>query len=182
MELNKKTIPTEFLEMLPEGFLFLKKHGRRFLVVEEVTCPEGCSLMDHAVRIHGEPSIKLQIETGDVGGRMFVDPYWGGHEKLYGFIPKPGIVKAACPSCGGSLIVRRECPEGCCDESIVLALPGDNRIFVCARLGCPGHHLHIADIPEAIIAQVDDINFSKQGIQDENYFFNTQLDDVFRGI
>ena len=50
MKLTDKAIPTEFLEMLPEGFLFLNKHGRRFLVVEEVTCPAGCSLMDDAVR------------------------------------------------------------------------------------------------------------------------------------
>ena len=181
MELTEKTIPTEFLEMLPEGFLFLNKHGRRFLVVEEVTCPEGCSLMDPAVKIHGEPSITMHLETGDVGGRMFVDAFWGGHEKLYGFIPKPGIAKVACPSCGISLITKRECPEGCCGECIVLTLPGDNKIFVCARLGCPGHHLHIADIPESIIAQVDDIHFSQQGLQDANYF-GEQNDDIFQGI
>jgi hypothetical protein len=181
MKLTDKAIPTEFLELLPEGFLFLKKHGRRFLVVEEVTCPAGCSLMDDAVKIHGEPSIKMQIETADVGGLMFVDAFWGGHEKLYGFIPKPGIVRAACPSCGRSLIVQRGCPESCCDECIVLALPGDNKIFVCARLGCPGHHLHITEMPESIIAQVDDINFSHEGIRDANYF-SGQIDDIFQGI
>lgn len=181
MKLIDKAIPAEFLEMLPEGFLFLNKHGRRFLVVEEVTCPAGCSLMDDAVKLHGEPSIKMQIETEEVGGLMFVDAFWGGHEKLYGFIPKAGIVRAACPSCGHSMIVKRECPEGCCDECIVLALPGDNKIFVCARLGCPGHHLHIAEMPESIIAQVDDINFSGEGSQDANYF-SAPTDDMFRGI
>ena len=181
MKLTDREIPAEFLEMLPEGFLFLNKHGRRFLVVEGVTCPAGCSLMDDAVRIHGEPSIKMRIETGDVSGLMFVDAFWGGHEKLYGFIPKPGIVAAACPSCGRSLIVTRECPEGCCDQCIVLALPGENKIFVCARLGCPGHHLHITEMPESIIAQVDDINFSREIIRDANYF-SAQVDDIFRGI
>ena len=181
MKLIDKAIPIEFLEMLPEGFLFLNKHGKRFLVVEEVTCPAGCSLMDGAVRIHGEPSIKMEIETEDVGGLMFVDAFWGGHEKLYGFIPKPGIVGAACPSCGQSMIVKRECPEGCCDQCIVLTLPGDNKIFVCARLGCPGHHLHIGEMPESVIAQVDDINFSHEGIPDANYF-SGQTDDIFRGI
>jgi hypothetical protein len=181
MKLTDKAIPTEFLEMLPEGFLFLQKQGKHFLVVEEVTCQAGCSLMDDAVKIHGEPSIKLQIETGDVAGRMFVDAFWGGHEKLYGFIPKPGIISAACPSCGRSLMVRRECPEGCGDECIVLTLPGDNKIFVCARLGCPWHHLHIADMPESIIAQVDDINLSHEGIRDVTYF-SPPDDDTFRGI
>ena len=181
MKLTDKAVPTEFLEMLPEGFLFLNKHGRRFLVVEEVTCQAGCSLMDDAVRIHGEPSIKMQIETEDVGGLMFVDAFWGGHEKLYGFIPKPGIVKAACPSCGRSLIVQRECPEDCCDQCIVLTLPGDNKIFVCARLGCPGHHLYIAEMPETIIAQVDDINFPHQGIREASYF-GSEDDDLFQGI
>jgi hypothetical protein len=181
MKLIDKAIPTEFLEMLPEGFLFLNKHGKRFLVVEEVTCPAGCSLMDPAVKIHGEASIKMQIESGDAGGLMFVDAFWGGHEKLYGFIPKPGIVSAACPSCSRSLIVQRECPEGCCDRCIVLALPGENKIFVCAQLGCPGHHLHIAQMPESIIAQVDDINFSHEGIRDTNYF-SAPSDDIFRGI
>ena len=88
---------------------------------------------------------------------------------------------AACPSCGRSLIVTRECPEGCCDQCIVLALPGENKIFVCARLGCPGHHLHITEMPESIIAQVDDINFSREIIRDANYF-SAQVDDIFRGI
>jgi hypothetical protein len=137
--------------------------------------------MDDAVKIHGEPSIKMQIETGDVGGLMFVDAFWGGHEKLYGFIPEPGIVRAACPSCGRSLIVEQECPEGCCGECIVLALPGDNRISVCARLGCPGHHLHIAEMPESIVAQLDDINLSHEAIRDANYF-SAPTDDIFRGI
>ena len=72
-------------------------------------------------------------------------------------------------------------PEGCCGECIVLALPGDNRIFVCARLGCPGHQLHIVEMPESIVAQVDDINFSPEGIPDANYF-SGQTDDIFRGI
>jgi hypothetical protein len=112
---------------------------------------------------------------------MFVDAFWGGHEKLYGFIPEPGIVAAACPSCGCSLIAKRECPEGCCDQCIVLSLPGGNKIFVCARLGCPGHHLHIAEMPESVIAQVDDINFSKQDVRDANYF-SAPSDDIFRGI
>jgi hypothetical protein len=112
---------------------------------------------------------------------MFVDAFWGGHEKLYGFIPTPGVVSAACPSCSRSLIVQRECPEGCCDQCIVLALPSENKIFVCARLGCPGHHLHIAQMPESIIAQVDDINFSHEGIRDTNYF-SAPTDDIFRGI
>ena len=86
-----------------------------------------------------------------------------------------------CPSCGRSLIVQRECPEGCGDDCIVLTLPGDNKIFVCARLGCPAHHLHIAEMPESIIAQVDDINLSHEGVRDVNYF-SPPDDDTFRGI
>jgi hypothetical protein len=36
-------------------------------------------------------------------------------------------------------------------------------------------------MPESIIAQVDDINFSHEGIRDTNYF-SAPTDDIFRGI
>ncbi len=61
MELVHTKIPREFLDRLPEGMKFIHRHGKEFLVVEEIFCPKGHSLMSDSVRIHGEPSIRIAV-------------------------------------------------------------------------------------------------------------------------
>jgi len=178
MELSYQKIPVEFLSSLPEGIKFVNKHGRGYLIVDEIYCPQGHDLVAESVRIHGEPSIRIEVDTGASRGLVFVDAFWGGHAKLYGFIPVISdgmpILRAFCPECGVDLVVERECNlEGCgSGSSIVLALPGGrNKIYVCAKLGCAGHHIEIVELPEDLAGQVDEINY-----------FGAQPDDVFQGI
>lgn len=46
----------------------------------------------------------------------------------------------------------------------MLTLPdGGNRIWICARLGCVGHHVEVAGLPEVSSAQLDGINFYTRG-------------------
>jgi len=58
MELSYQKIPVEFLSSLPEGIKFVNKHGRGYLIVDEIYCPQGHDLVVESVRIHGEPSIR----------------------------------------------------------------------------------------------------------------------------
>lgn len=170
-------IPDAFLRALPQGISLVEHHGQGFLAVGSVRCPAGHELIDEDVRIHGQPSIRFAIDTGASRGRIYVDPFWGGHDKLYDFIPvatrTQPVLRASCPECGTSLIARRPCGvPGCtCEEAILLTLPdGRNRIWVCARLGCAGHHFEVADLPSVISTVLDDINYY------------TQDDDIFHGI
>ncbi|MDD5676680.1 MAG: hypothetical protein PHW60_01650 [Kiritimatiellae bacterium] len=175
MKLIYKPIPDHFLKALPEGVKFVRRHQSDFLVAEQINCPRGHSLMAEVVRIHGEPSIRIRVQVGKSEGLVFIDAFWGGHAKLYNFIPDiisaGSVIKALCPVCGVSLIVADHCAQmGCkCDQAIVFALPGKtNKIYVCARLGCPGHRMEISALSHKVLAQVSKINYF--GAQDNDIF------------
>jgi len=179
MDLKHTVIPQELLSFLPKGILYLHKHGREFLVVEEVTCPNGHSLIVDSVKIHGEPSIKIDVRIAEQEGSFFIDAFWGSHSKLYNFIPelpkKDPVIEAYCPKCGENLIVERECtiPECSTKRHILLTLPDrENFIYVCARLGCPGHYLDVKKASKNISQRISEIN----------YFGAQYDDDIFSGI
>ena len=177
MQLKHKQIPVEFIQRLPEGMKLVTRHGKQFLVVDEVYGPNGESLMSENVRIHGERAIELQVTVGNSEGMFFVDSYWGSHAKLYSFLvdaaSKDSLVTAKVPHTDTSLMVERACDiEGCTsNQSIQLNLPGGrNKIYVCARLGCPGHDLEIPDMPEPVSETVSSINFFGAGSIDDHWF------------
>lgn len=172
MELRHTKIPQRFVDQLPEGLKYLHRQGKEYLVVEELYCPAGHSLMSPSVRIHEEPSIRIRVKTGTQEGHIFVDSYWGSHDKLYGFLPAASdigpVLQVFCPVCGVSLIEPVRCEqEGCGSESsIVFRLPpqgSDNRIVVCARLGCPWHRMDVSRMPDAIQRSVSEINYFGHG-------------------
>ena len=175
MKLIYKPVPERFRIALPEGIRFVKRHQQDFLVAGQISCPRGHSLMAKVVHIHGEPSISIRLQVGKSEGLVFIDAFWGGHAKLYNFIPDivsaGPLVKASCPICGVSLIVEDHCAQMTCqcNRAIVFALPGKaNKIYVCASLGCPGHHIEISDLPHKVLEQVSKINYF--GAQDNDIF------------
>lgn len=179
MELKHQDIPLDFLKTIPDGIKFIHKHEKEFLVVEKVICPNGHDLMVDTVKIHGEPSIKIDVEIKGSKGSLFIDAFWGSHAKLYTFLPscsqeEQPEVNATCPTCGADLMVNETCSiEGCTStRHIKFALPGkDNNIYVCSRLGCPGHRIEITNAPRQISELVSEINY-----------FGAHDDDVFQGI
>lgn len=177
MELQHREIPTEFLRKLPDGIKIVKRHGKEFMVIEAVCGPDGEDLVSRSVHIHDEPTLRLGVRIGEQEGLIFVDSYWGSHAKLYSFLPESmGAemeVDAFVPDTGASLMTRRSCSiEGCnCTNSIVLHLPdGKSKVYVCARLGCPGHSIELADLPEDVVETIGSINFFGAGNLDESWF------------
>ncbi len=173
MHLVPKPIPEHFLKALPDGIKFVRKHHQDFLVAESLACPRGHGLMSEDVRIHGEPSIRLRIEIGRGDGLIFIDAFWGGHAKLYSFVPDLAaagpLVKAFCPVCGADMLVPAACAHPGCtaDRAIVFHLPGGaNKIYVCARLGCPGHRMDIVHVARRVLAQVGEIQFEGPRAED----------------
>ncbi|TVR72219.1 MAG: hypothetical protein EA427_03510 [Spirochaetaceae bacterium] len=177
MELQHKEIPTEFLRRLPEGIKIVKRHGKEFLVVESVYGPGGEDLVSRSVHIHDEPTLRLGVRIGGGEGLIFVDSYWGSHAKLYSFLPEitgsDTEVDAFVPESGASLMEEKKCDiEGCgCGRAIVLHLPrGEGKVYVCARLGCPGHSLELKDLPSEVVKTVGSINYFGVGSLDESWF------------
>lgn len=168
MKLTHSTIPQEFLNNIPRGMKYVMRNGKDFLVVEQLFCPNGHSLMVDSVRLHAEPSISLSMRVGDSAGMIFLDSFWGSHDKLYNFIPDLGAGSGEdndvmCPVCACSLVLR-ETGQKCaaCGSAQVFAmyLPGSqNRILACATLGCPWHKIIAEDVPDQAAAMVDDINY-----------------------
>ncbi len=170
MKLTHTNIPVELLLDLPEGLKLVRRHGKEYLVVESLQGPDGVSLISETVRIHGEPSIRLQIRLGNREGRIFVDSFWGSHAKLYGFLPERtaegDVVEASVPESGTSLMVDRRCTvPGCsCTRAIEMLLPaGGGKVYVCARLGCPGHAIELASLPKPVSESVSRINYFGAG-------------------
>ena len=175
MQLIHRKIPREFLEMLPEGMKFIHRHGKEYLVVEELLCPKGHSLISPSVRIHDEPSIRISVSRPNGTGLIFIDAFWGSHAKLFSFMPAPGenlaVLKASCPECGVSLTRPRRCSRPECDSetSIAFNLPGENDvIYVCAKLGCPDHVLIAGGVPHRLNRAVSEINYFGYG-EDEQF-------------
>ena len=177
MKLVHQEIPVEFLRAMPEGLKLVNRHGREFLVVESVSSRGGTPLTTESVRIHGEPSIRLAVRVGEREGLIFVDAFWGSHAKLYGFLPETAdgdqVVAASVPETKESLMIDRTCDiEGCsCTRGIELVLPGGtNVIHVCARLGCPGHRLVLANLPGTVTDSLSGINFFGAGSLEDDWF------------
>ena len=178
MQLKHTEIPLRFLQHLPEGIKYIHRHGKEFLVVEQLSCPKHHSLIADNVQIHGEPSVMMKIRIGDQEGFLFVDAFWGSHAKLFSFIPNLAAehpyVEAFCPTCGTNLVVDEACSLTDCDSrrSILFHLPGrGDRIRVCAKLGCPGHLMELSALPESLAESVSEINY-----------FGAAVDDAFEGV
>ena len=176
MQLVHRKVPREFLDVLPEGVKFITRHGQEFLVVEEICCPNGHSLMSDRVRIHNEPSICIAIDRPEGRGLVFIDAYWGSHAKLFNFMADPDhpmeYADARCPHCGVSLVVERNCAQmGCSStKSLHLQLPGDrNSVYVCAKMGCPGHTIVVGSVPTHITEEINTINFFGYGEDDDAF-------------
>lgn len=177
MKLPKQGVPLEFLKALPEGIKFVNKQSKDFLIVDHICCPNGHKLNTDNVRIHGEPAIKIAVKIGSTEGIVFLDPFWGGHNKLYNFVPdivsSKGIAEVFCPICNVSMTVDLPCKICSSSKHIVFTLPDhNNKIYVCAKLGCAGHKMEITKIPEPVSDIVNDIN----------YFGEQEETDIFEGL
>ena len=166
LKLPKQKIPKEFIENLPEGLKVVTKKGNTYVVVEDLRCPKGHSLLTDQVKIHGEPAISFVVRGGNAEGGVFLDPYWGLHTKLFDFMfEKPSanpIVKAFCPHCRASLMIKRKCASPGCGakEYIEFTLPdGKNRISACAQWDCPEHEMVVTRIPAEVSRAVSKINY-----------------------
>lgn len=177
MKLVHNQIPVEFLTELPDGVKLVKRKGHEFLVIEEVMSPGGQSLMSEDVRIHGEPAIKLHVVLGGSEGTIYVDAFWGSHAKLYSFVPEvrgtDQMIDATAPETRENLMVDYQCDvQGCsCTRAVQLLLPGrDNRILVCARMGCPGHRMVLARMSHVVSDTISGINFFGAGTPGDDWF------------
>ncbi len=66
--------------------------------------------------------------------------------------------------------MQERCAIDDCDstQSLDLHLPGSkNHIYVCAKLGCPGHRLAVTDLPYNLNRLVSEINYFGHGDEED---------------
>lgn len=112
-----------------------------------VVCPY-CrkSLMDTEVKLHGYPSIKLNIATEFDRGTIHLCSLYECFDHLADIeIKDKEIVEFSCPHCNKELLVKEECKI--CDAPMVsLVLTTGGRVSICSREGCSNHYIAFEDI------------------------------------
>jgi len=117
-------------------------HGK--LVVGQAYCPNGCSLMAPARRIHGHPAIHLRATYQQRSGSIYLDPVCGLHDNISEIeVPPREVVEFACPYCGISLDDPDVTCSECAGSMFALRLPEGAHVEACRRNGCPGHRLRV---------------------------------------
>jgi len=163
-------IPAGFRHALPRGIRIVTRGDHEFIVISELLCPTGCSLITPTVSLHGEDAICLKVRAGGTQGLLFLAAHWGGHKKLFDFMFRQGdadpVIEAFCPHCNIPMTVESRCRwPGCHSlKKIEFHLPDPGcRILACARWGCPEHELISAAVPRELLDSVSRINFFGEG-------------------
>lgn len=122
------------------------------LLVEHAACPNGHSLIDAAVTIHGKPAIKVKVRHEDKAGWLYIDPIYGSYDNIEKDIslPRGGVVEFYCPQCGASLADTTERCQLCSSPMFVFHLPKGSIVEGCLRKGCIFHKLKIIDAEQQL--------------------------------
>lgn len=114
------------------------------LVIGQVYCPHGCSLIAPYKKIHGHPSIHLRATHQGRSGSIYLDPVSGMHDNISEIEVPPGeVVEFSCPYCGVSLNDPDMTCNECAGPMFALRLPEGAVVEACRRNGCPGHRLRV---------------------------------------
>ncbi len=112
-----------------------------------VKCPH-CrkSLMDTEEKLHGYPSIKLNIKTEkDRGTIHLCSLYECFDHKSDIQLNDNEIVEFTCPQCNKELLVKEEC-NICGAPMVNFVLATGGRVSICSRKGCSNHYVAFQDI------------------------------------
>ena len=112
-----------------------------------VKCPFcGRSLMNQDESLNGKPTIKLNIQTQNSRGTIYLCSIYECYD-YHTEVPltEKEIVDFACPHCNKELNTREEC-HVCGAPMVSLLLTTGGRVSLCSRTGCPNHYVAFEDL------------------------------------
>ena len=112
-----------------------------------VLCPH-CrkSLMDTEEKLHGHPSIKLNISTGRERGTIHLCSLYECFDHRSNVeIKDKEIVEFTCPHCNKELLVKEEC-QLCGAPMVSFVLTTGGRVSICSRKNCSNHYVAFEDL------------------------------------
>jgi hypothetical protein len=125
--------------------------------VQNASCANGHSLMDHEHKINGYPSITVLIKHNSTEGLIHLDPIYGSYKNLAEIkVPKDSVVEFFCPLCKASLTDEAQTCNVCSAPMFALHLPFGGIIEGCLRNGCQFHSLKFVNGEELVKRLYDD--------------------------
>ncbi len=112
-----------------------------------VQCPYCLtSLMDSENKLHGLPSIKLNIVTPEDRGVLRICSLYECFDHKSNIEIKDNtVVDIYCPHCNKEMLVKEECKI--CDAPMVsFVLKAGGRVNICSRKGCVNHYVSFSDL------------------------------------
>ncbi|RMH74003.1 MAG: hypothetical protein D6675_01000 [Gemmatimonadetes bacterium] len=111
----------------------------------DLSCPNGCSLMDPELTIHDQPAIRLKFEFEGHTGELYLDAIYGRYHSIVDTsIPPQATVTFYCPTCNAVLNHETARCDSCEAPLFTMYLPDGAIHYVCTRYGC--HHSYIVSI------------------------------------
>ena len=125
------TVSTKLISLAPYGITQVKN----------ALCPKGHNLMDQTVKIHGMPTIRVQVRVDGKEGFVNLDPVYGKNRNHYGIkLSKDSKYDISCPKCNVSLLNKnKRCPV-CGGPTYFYEVPGKGRFEGCAVKGGEWQH------------------------------------------
>lgn len=115
------------------------------LNVRHATCPNGHSLVDESVTIHGYPALKVKAVCKGKEGIIYLDPVYGSYDNIEKNITmrKGDVAEFLCPECGVSLLDPDDTCSTCSAPMFIIHLPHGSFVEGCTRKGCMFHRLKL---------------------------------------
>lgn len=112
-----------------------------------VKCPHcGKSLMDDEELLNGKSSIKLNIQTKESRGVIYLCSYYECYDYNTDVsLTEKEVVEFTCPHCNKELNTKEEC-QVCQAPMVSLLLLTGGKVSLCSRTGCSNHYVAFEDL------------------------------------
>ena len=131
----------------------------------EVDCPYCMkSLMCHEHKLHGYPSIKVNISTENDRGTIHLCSLYECFDQISDIeIPENSIVEFCCPHCNKKLKIKETC-EVCGAPMVSFSLTTGGRVVICSRKGCSNHYIAFKDLNSELMMFYDKFRYGKRHV------------------
>lgn len=137
-------------------------------VIRVARCPDGCDLLDPAVRTSGHPAIKVIRRTGERDDVVLMDPIYGrANHRASDLLERDRLATYACPRCRAKLESPARCGE-CGAPAFAVQSAELGKVEWCTRKGCHWTHCAILDQSGPLRMAELEVRDSGKGIAPED--------------
>ncbi|MCC6650111.1 MAG: HAMP domain-containing protein, partial [Candidatus Eisenbacteria bacterium] len=137
-------------------------------IIRVARCPDGCDLLDPAVRTGGHPAIKVIRRTGDRDDVVHMDPVYGrSNHRASDSLERDRLALYACPRCRAKLDAPARCGD-CGAPTFAVSSAELGKVEWCSRKGCHWTRCEALDRAGALQMAELEVRDSGKGIAPED--------------